>query len=94
MTYSVEEVLSKDIREEFNTIDEEGKWNFYLKPAMNIKGEFLGFYEIMLGNKFFRSYNSTEDCIKAIQRNFIQDRKGNGLIAEDEYNIIEVKISQ
>lgn len=93
-TYKLKDVLSQDIRDNFLMLDEDGKWNFYLKPAMTVEGVILDFYEVYLGNKFYRTCDTIEDCLKSIEQTFMQNKRGDGLISKYEMNIIEIQIKE
>lgn len=90
--YDLKEALSRNLTDDFQMHDHDGKYNFYIKPTINIKGDHMG-YDIHLGKNYVGGFSSIDKCIKFIKRNFIQTRKGNGLIPRDDCNIIKIEFN-
>ena len=84
------EQVKKGALNNLKTFDENGKWNFFIRQGISCDGEVFGRYELYLGNKLFGSYNTVKAARRAIRRNFIVDKDGNGLIEKDDYNVIKI----
>lgn len=92
ITYTTEERLSRNIRDEdFTMFDEEGNTNFYIIETMDCDGELGNSYEVFMGKKLFNYYKTIKGAKIGITKTFAQDENGNGLIPRDEINIIIVE---